>query len=271
MSDVNSDNYRDEDLDRYEDHYTEQSDDVVYDEPNDDNRAAAGAGAAGAGSHAAATRAGGLPLRGLAMILIAVAVILALWAAYSMTKGDDSEKTSATGTPSATAPESVQPSQSGNAQPGKAAGNGSAAPSAAAGQNGAQPSNGNQAGQNGAAAANARAGAGAGQTGPTTLNVLNNSTVPGLADNVAKDYSSKGQKVGTKGNLSGDTVTLPQTTVFYKEGDAAGQQAAAQLADNLSKTNGMKVEAKPNIDQLPKETTGPGQITLVLTGQVNVP
>ena len=66
------------------------------DKVSDETRAGSAAGAsassaakqrpAGGGAHA---KKGGLPLRGLAMVLIAVAVMLGLWALYSMTSGDD--------------------------------------------------------------------------------------------------------------------------------------------------------------------------------------
>ena len=41
------------------------------------------------GSRAASGGASGLPLRGLAMVLIAVAVLFGLWALYSFTQGGD--------------------------------------------------------------------------------------------------------------------------------------------------------------------------------------
>ena len=54
---------------------------------------AAGAATAGSGAGAGAV-AGGVPKRGLAMILIAVALLLGLWGIYAMTKSDSSDQAS---------------------------------------------------------------------------------------------------------------------------------------------------------------------------------
>ena len=102
------------------------------DKVSDETRAGSAAGAsasraakrpAGGGAHA---KKGGLPLRGLAMVLIAVAVMLGLWALYSMTSGDDdstvaseSKQENSTGSTIGAAPEgSAGPDAAGSRAPG---------------------------------------------------------------------------------------------------------------------------------------------------------
>ncbi|UBI09556.1 LytR C-terminal domain-containing protein [Corynebacterium coyleae] len=84
--------------------------------------AVAGSGAAGAGAgRSAAAAEGGLPRRGLAMILIAVAALLLLWALWAMTqKGDDDNAASSAGTSTTTTevvpPAAGQPGTDGQGQ-----------------------------------------------------------------------------------------------------------------------------------------------------------
>lgn len=116
---------RDEDDADYDVVYAGGADDAVYDEPYEDAPAERAAGGAE----------GGLPKRGLAMILIAVAALLALWGIWKLTQddaddtdgaGEDATPTSSTviGTPAAPAASPLQdpnapaasPSQDPNAQ-----------------------------------------------------------------------------------------------------------------------------------------------------------
>lgn len=59
------------------------------------------------------------------------------------------------------------------------------------------------------------------------LTVLNNSTIPGLADRAAAAAERRGWRVAQVGNFAG---RLPATTVYYTPGNAAEERAARQLA-----------------------------------------
>ena len=243
------------------------------------------------GEAQAASSASGLPLRGLAMVLIAVAVLFGLWALYSFTQGGDDN---ASGTASDTTQGQTE---------GAAPGNGSATapvdaesqadgpvedpanpedPNAPAGANGAEnPDAANDPAAEGAegaeGAAGAAAGAPAAQAGgasaspeDVTVNVVNNSTITGLAEETYNLLRDQGYNVGEHGNLPEQDLDnpLPETTVFYEEGDAAGQQAAEQLAQELADTYRVPTTTAPNIEQLPEGTAQPGHVTLALIGEL---
>ena len=203
-----------------------------------------------------APAAAGLPLRGLAMILIAVAVMLGLWGLYSLTQDDaDNSSSSAAGETTSSAPQ-VSTDQSG-------ANTAVPAPSPAGSPTPSAP-----------APASAPATPPGGVLPPaaspadTKVNVVNNSTHPGLAESVYRQLDAEGLQVGEHGNLPGERVTLTETTVFYREGDAASEAAARELAERIAATNGVPAVAKPNISELPAEMTAPGNITLALIGDV---
>lgn len=239
--------------------------------------------------------AGGLPLRGLAMVLIAVAVLLGLWGLYSLTQGDDNGTTATSGDETET---SATIEQDGN---GDAAGQGPNAPDAAAedggdvgsegedgeaaagnGRDGADPDDDDERDARrddedgrdtrGEAAASDRsagaAGAGTSAKSEPVVNVLNNSTVDGLAEDIYDRLEEEGIAVGEHGNLPGEVTTLKETTLYYHPGDIAGERAARDLGDRIGDTNGVPVRIEPNIDGLPEETTGPGKVTLALIGEV---
>lgn len=226
------------------------------------------------GSHRAAEAGGagaaGLPLRGLAMILIAVAVMLGLWGLYSLTRGGEENSSAAGGETTATAPQVSQnqssantavpaPSPTGNAAPVPASPEGTTPPGGVVNRDGSVTP---PAGGNGAAAAPV--------SGPTTVNVVNNSTEGGLAERIYTDLKADGTQVGEHGNLPGEQVTLTETTVFYREGDAASEAAARELAEEIGTKNGVPAVVKPNINELPAEMTAPGNITLALIGDVKI-
>ena len=100
------------------------------------------------------------------------------------------------------------------------------------------------------------------------VNVLNNSTVDGLAEDIYDRLEEEGIAVGEHGNLPGEVATLKETTLYYHPGDIAGERAARDLGDRIGDTNGVPVRIEPNIDGLPEETTGPGKVTLALIGEV---
>lgn len=243
-----------------------------YDETIDDR---ADAAAATEGSHRASrgeggAAAAGLPLRGLAMILIAVAVMLGLWGLYSLTRGGEENSSAADGETTATAPQ-VSQSQSGgsSAVPAPAPAPSSDGAPAPASSEGVTPPGGvlnadgsvtPPAGGNGSAPA----------AGETKVNVVNNSTEGGLAERIYNDLRADGTQVGEHGNLPGEQVTLTETTVFYREGDAASEAAARELAEEIGTKNGVPAVVKPNINELPAEMTAPGNITLALIGDVKI-
>ncbi|ALC06813.1 hypothetical protein CDES_12325 [Corynebacterium deserti GIMN1.010] len=196
----------------------------------------------------------GLPMRGLAMILIAVAVLLAAWALWSMQSGSDSSSTSAQ-------TETTQTQAGTTDTSGSATGVDSATSSAASGTaSGAAeaPAPGGNDAAVSSMAPEATAGSGAGAD-VNTLYVLNNSTVPQLAARVADSLNGDYDRVES-GNLP-DTV-IPENTVYFTPGNAQAEQAARELADRVG---GVAMERS---DVLPPETEGNDAIVLVLVQDV---
>ncbi|AEX77435.1 LytR C-terminal domain-containing protein [Corynebacterium diphtheriae] len=153
-----------------------------------------------------------LPLRGIAMILIAVALMLGAWGVYSVTSDNSSSapKTSTTETSEQTPAEKSAPQAP--------AASDTPAPSDAPSESAAPAEK---------APADKPADKPAAER-PVPVRVLNNSTVQGLAAQVADTLRSHGIDVVEVGNLP-DAV-VPETTVFYP----AGHQAQAQkIADQL--------------------------------------
>ncbi|MHD0177137.1 LytR C-terminal domain-containing protein [Corynebacterium diphtheriae] len=154
-----------------------------------------------------------LPLRGIAMILIAVALMLGAWGVYSVTSDNSSStpKTSTAETPEQTPAEKSAPQAPAVSD--------TPAASDAPGES-AAPAEKTPADKPAADKPAAER--------PVPVRVLNNSTVQGLAAQVADTLRSHGIDVVEVGNLP-DAV-VPQTTVFYP----AGHQAQAQkIADQL--------------------------------------
>ncbi|CAB0618256.1 hypothetical protein CIP107546_01999 [Corynebacterium diphtheriae] len=146
------------------------------------------------------------------MILIAVALMLGAWGVYSVTSDNSSSapKTSTTETSEQTPAEKSAPQAP--------AASDTPAPSDAPGESAAPAEK---------APADKPADKPAAER-PVPVRVLNNSTVQGLAAQVADTLRSHGIDVVEVGNLP-DAV-VPQTTVFYP----AGHQAQAQkIADQL--------------------------------------
>lgn len=146
------------------------------------------------------------------MILIAVALMLGAWGVYSVTSDNSSSapKTSTTETSEQTPAEKSAPQAP--------AVSGTPAPSDAPSESAAPAEK---------APADKPADKPAAER-PVPVRVLNNSTVQGLAAQVADTLRSHGIDVVEVGNLP-DAV-VPETTVFYP----AGHQAQAQkIADQL--------------------------------------
>ncbi|MDO5669366.1 MAG: LytR C-terminal domain-containing protein [Corynebacterium sp.] len=179
--------------------------------------------------------ASGLPLRGLAMVLIAVAVLLVMWGLYAMTQNNDSADQAA---PETTAEVVATPEET-------AAETTEEAPveeeTTAAETTPEEPP------------------APAPAEEPGRLNVLNNSTVPNLAADVA-DQLRGDFEVGEVGNMA-DHI-LPENTVFFQPGNAEAEQRARELADRVGGV------AREYEGFLPDGTDGRNDLTLVLVNQV---
>ncbi len=199
-----------------------------------------------AGAHRSSSSS--LPLRGFAMVLIAVAVMLGMWGLYTLTSKDstDTAQTGSTGVATLPAPAEGEPGAQGSpsAQPGAA---GSAAPGtqdAKAGQDAAgQPAKEGQdaagreaANKDGAAAGAAGAEGAAGverAAKDIPVNVFNNSGRANFAAEQADKLKEKGFKIGEVGNLAGDILTVPQTTVYFPAGDKDAESLARETAAQL--------------------------------------
>lgn len=208
-----------------------------------------------------------LPLRGVAMILISVALLLAMWGIYSMTGGKSAKVHNAASTDSAAA--SVAP-----AQPAAPAGPVTSAPGVPAPSSGAPAPASAPAGAaaSGAVAPGAPSGATAGTAGTAgaagastsagdksavTVHVLNNSTIQGLAAKAKEQLTRQGYRVGQVGNYSRSVV--PQNTVYYTD----NEQQARELAEKV----GGVAQQRPA--DLPSETAGPGSLVVVLATSFN--
>lgn len=222
---------------------------------------------------------GGLPLRGFAMVLIAVAILLGLWGLYALTRDDSDPSTTTGANGTATAPaEPGDDAAAGDggvgvtpgAPPGQDAGteepdeagdrpDGEAPEAVDGGEDGTRDADRrDRSGERGSSAPAAARPAPA----PERLHVLNNSTVPNLAAEVSETLSREGHELGEVGNLPDDVEVLPENTVFFQPGNAAAEERARKLADRVDGV------AREHIPSLPEETAGPNDLTLVLVGQV---
>lgn len=265
---------------------SERHDDVdeVDDRDDHDDRAVAAAGAgaasaegaAGAGAGTGSTTAaaaGGVPKRGLAMILIAVALLLALWGVYAMTKGgSDDQAANDPASQSAQDPNA----QNGQAQQGQQSqqnqtqadpNNPNAQQGQEQGQQGQQNQNPNdpnaQNRQPGQGGTQGNGAAPVGANNPMTaenetVNIYNNSAMQDFANRVAAQANEKGMKVGEVGNIPGESAIFEQNTVLYDPATPGAEDRARELAD---KVGGI---ALANDDRIPAEAKKPGSLTLVL-------
>ena len=195
--------------------------------------------AAGAGS--------GLPLRGLAMVLIAVAVLLVMWGLYSATQNTDSDGDQAA---PATTTEVVETRAEQPAAPAEETTE--EAPEETTTKEEADATD--------ATEAPAPAPAPAPADEPSRLNVINNSTVPNLAADVADRMRADGYEVGEVGNLA--EHILPENTVFFQPFNAEAEQRARELAERVGGV------AREYEGFLPENTDGRNDLTLVLVNQV---
>lgn len=200
---------------------------------------------------ASAASAPKLPVRGLAMVLIAVAVMLGMWGLYAMTS-DKSENVASEGANDAAVTGPANGGAEGENQGGAASGQQDAAaggttPDGAEGADktadNANAGEGAEAGdraEGGDRADNsdrdgsgdqAEGGAAADrQQADIPVNVYNNSGRANYAADEAERLKSEKFNVSEVGNLSGDVLVAPQTTIYYPEGDAAAENLAKELA-----------------------------------------
>ncbi|MBB3115484.1 LytR C-terminal domain-containing protein [Corynebacterium bovis] len=198
----------------------------------------------------------GPPLRGLAMILTAVAVLLIAWGAYSFFSGRGDDGADGSDAAAASSPQQPGRGAAGASAPAAAPTEGAdpaapAAPSAPAqqpGQSGAaqqpgQAQQSQQSGRDGAAQQSGQAGQ-SGQSaqsggdvevdrGRTVVTVLNNSPVQGLAsDTAAKLKQDRWSRTGY-GNLPDEAGAFPESVVLYPGGNAEAKAAAEAIAADL--------------------------------------
>lgn len=170
-----------------------------------------------------------LPLRGMAMILIAVAVLLAAWGVYSMTREKASDTTVTAESTTTQMPRPQQPTTTTAAQPPQTVQQTTAAP--------------------------------APHAEVKKVHVLNNSTIQGLAAGVADKLKHEGWDLGEVGNFPDGAV--PQNTVYFTPENAAAEHAARKLAERVGGV------AVPRADNLPGGTEDPNTVVLVLAEEVN--
>lgn len=92
--------------------------------------------------------------------------------------------------------------------------------------------------------------------------MLNNSTVQGLAADVADQLQGEGVHPGRGRQLR--RRRGPENTVYFPAGNAAAEQAARELADRV----GGVAAVRP--DNLPAGTDSPNSLVLVLATETTV-
>ena len=291
---------RDDDADYIEPDYDEGSDYVDGNYINapaeeTERRGSTAVAGAGAGSGAAA---GGLPRRGLAMILIAVAALLLLWALWAMTQkgGDDNAASSETSTstevvapsPSAAPVDGQQQGEQGAAgQAGQAGasdqGQDPNAPASETAQRDPNAQDGDvQDGnaQNGdaqdaqapAPAAPAPQGAQL-NSGNAEVFVYNNSGVADLASRTADQLQGQFRVA----NQSPDAATMnmpeqqygvfPETYVFFDPATPGAEQVAADIARRVGGTARAKNDIPEGAVSLPEQAANNrSAVAVVLAG-----
>ncbi|QCQ92427.1 LytR C-terminal domain-containing protein [Rhodococcus sp. SGAir0479] len=181
----------------------------------------------------------GPPLRAIAMVLIALAILFAGLGAASLggSDSDESEPVAATSSAS-TAPVTTTTSAAASAP---------RTTSAAA----APPATTTTAAGTTTKSATASAPAQVDKSVP--VRVFNNSTVSGLAAQTADELTSTGWNVSETGNYSYGLIQV--TTVYYRTGNASEKQAAESIAAELG------VKAEPRFEGI--TSASPGVIVIV--------
>ena len=242
-------------------HRRHDDDDALYDDAAIDDAAYADAeyaddAAATGGSTAVA--AGGVPKRGLAMILIAVAALLLLWGIYAMTQNGNTGREVATSTSESATATAATATVATDA----------ATPSAATPAEG-QPADDTEA----PAPAPAPAGGEELTAANAQVFVFNNSAVPNAATDTANQLDAQYVIV----NASPDAAMMnmpeqqygvfPETTVFFDPQVAGAEQVAADIAARVGGTPRAYNDLPAGAAGLPAEATGNrNAITVVIAG-----
>lgn len=214
----------------------------------------AGGGGAHSDRGAAAEEKPGPPIRGLAMIILAVAVLLIGWGAFSLLGGKDDGKSQNTAQ-TQSANNNGQPEQANPAGQSGQAGSeapGSENPEGAKTDGADKPEDANKSGDEkdsnrdgskpGESQANAPAapGGAAGGAAQGVVNkeneyvtVLNNSPIQGLAGDTAKKLSEQKWAKTGYGNLADTNGTFPKSVVLYPGDNPNARAAAEQIASDL--------------------------------------
>lgn len=270
------------------------ADDAVYEEPYDEERKGRGKAAAAGG-----VAEGGLPKRGLAMILIAVAALLALWGIWKMTQddnggdGEGAASTSSTvvGT-SPAAPAGDGAGQGGEGQDGQGAEGQPSADQNAQNTEGQPAQEGDRAGDPNAQDPNAQrpegaegqgenaqpapapAPAGAGlDNASAQVYVYNNSGTPDLASRTADQL--KGQY--NVANNSTDAAVMnmpeqvygifPETYVFFDPAVPGAEQVAADIARRVGGAARAKSDIPEGATGIPEQAANnSAAVAVVLAG-----
>lgn len=172
---------------------------------------AAGATTVGGGEAA------GVPLRGLAMVLIFIGVILAAWGVYHLMSRDQGDALDqAASSTAATAPAEADRAGDDAGRPGAP---GEPAPG--------EPAPGEPAPGEPAPAAPAPV-----DRARVHVQVLNNGVVAGRAEQTAGELGGQGWGNVEHGNLPDTEYRVEADTVFFTPGDAAEEAAARELAES---------------------------------------
>lgn len=201
------------------------------------------------------TPAAKLPLRAIAMVLIAVALMLGLWGIYVSTQGDK-EDSAAPAAHNSTAQAAPGGAQNNAAKQGKPGAN-----PAEQGQPADKPKDGaTQPGEEGKPAAEGEQK----DQAAGKVNVLNNGGVPGLAQTMVDRLNQQGQtaQLGAPvdGCLPGNLcqVYLQQNTVFFDPNTPGAEQRARVLADQVGGF------ARANDGTVGAANQNPNDLTLVI-------
>lgn len=179
----------------------------------------------------------GPPLRAIAMVLIALAILFAGLGAASLggSDSDESELVAASSTP-------APPVTTTTTAPAPARNTTAAAPPSPTTVSGTTPST------------TSAAVPTSGRIDKTVpVRVFNNSTVSGLAAQTADELSSAGWSVSETGNYSYGLIQA--TTVYYRTGNASEKQAAESIAAELG------AKAEPRFEGI--TSASPGVIVIV--------
>lgn len=176
--------------------------------------------------------AGGPPLRALAMVLIALAIVFAGIGAMSLSSSDSSDSSAASTSQSSSVAPTTTAAQQNSTQAGTPPASTTAAPVTTT--------------------PTTTAAAGVDKTLP--VRVYNNGTVAGLAKKTGDQLSSEGYNITEVGNYPGGVI--PKTTVYY--GSSAKEQALAKaIAAELG------CSAEPRFPGISDSPTG---VIIIVTG-----